>query len=102
MKFSGYVATLVFGILTTTTLCAQDKKAAEDDYYKLRPFDLPTGEVIESGRLEFLPDGKLAVGTRRGEIWLVDNALSADPKQAKFTRFAHGLHEILGLAAGKD
>lgn len=65
-------------------------------------FDLPPGEVLEGGGLEFTADGKLAVGTRRGEIWLVDNALDADPKQAKFTRFAHGLHEILGLAARND
>jgi glucose/arabinose dehydrogenase len=40
----------------------------------------------------------LAVGTRRGEIWIVENALAADPKQAKFRRFARGLHEVLGLA----
>jgi len=79
---------------------AQDKKGpVEDDYYKMLRFELPPGEVIECGALEFMPNGKLAVGTRRGEIWLVENALAADPKQAKFTRFAHGLHEILGLAA---
>jgi hypothetical protein len=82
---------------------AQDKKpSTEDDYYKLFRFDIPPGEVLECGGLDFLPDGKLAVGTRRGEIWLVDNATAADPTQAKFTRFAHGLHEILGLAARKD
>ncbi len=71
----------------------------EDDYYKLLRFTLPAGEVMEGGGLDFLPDGRLAVGTRRGEIWMVENALAADPKEAKFTRFAHGLHEVLGLAA---
>jgi glucose/arabinose dehydrogenase len=82
---------------------AQDKSALnENDYYKMLRLDLPPGEVIECGALEFMPDGRLAVGTRRGEIWMVENALAADPKQAKFKRFAHGLHEILGLAAGKD
>ena len=34
----------------------------------------------------------------RGEIWLVENPLDPDPKKAKFSRFAHGLHEVLGLA----
>jgi glucose/arabinose dehydrogenase len=71
---------------------------AEDEYYKLFRYDIPAGEVLEGGGLEFLPDGKLAVATRRGEVWLVDNPLAADPKHARFTRFAHGLHEILGLA----
>src|SRR6266496_3991843 len=96
-------ASLALTCATLAPAVAQDKNApVEDDYYKLHRFDVPRGEVLECGGLDFLPDGKLAVGTRRGEIWLVDNATAADPKQAKFTRFAHGLHEILGLAARKD
>src|SRR5215475_9976540 len=71
---------------------------AEDDYYKLLRFEVPPGEVLEPGALEIMPDGKVAVGTRRGEIWLIDNAYADDPKKAVFTRFAHGLHEVLGLA----
>jgi hypothetical protein len=63
---------------------------------------VPPGEVLEAGAFEILPDGKVAVGTRRGEVWLIDNASSDNPKQAKFTRFAHGLHEVLGLAWHKD
>ena len=71
---------------------------AEDEYYQILRFELPPGEVLEAGAIEIMPDGKVAVGTRRGEIWMIDNAYADDPKQAKFTRFAHGLHEILGLA----
>jgi glucose/arabinose dehydrogenase len=70
----------------------------EDEYYKLLRFETPPGEVLEPGAIEMLPDGKVAVGTRRGEIWLIENADSSDPSFAKFTRFAHGLHEVLGLA----
>ena len=70
----------------------------EDEFYKLLRFEVPPGEVLEAGAIEILPDGKVAVGTRRGEVWLIDNAYSADPGHAKFTRFAHGLHEVLGLA----
>ena len=70
----------------------------EDTYYKLLRFDAPPGQVLEAGAIEQLPDGKVAVGTRRGEIWIIDNAYDADPTKAKFTRFAHGLHEVLGLA----
>src|SRR5438552_524435 len=96
------------GLITVLALImpafAQKKKPgasinpAEDEYYKILTFEPPAGEVIEPGAIEIMPDGKVAVGTRRGEIWLVDYAADLDPKKAKFTRFAHGLHEILGLA----
>lgn len=81
-------------------LDAADKAApTEADYYKLLTFTPPPGEVLEAGALELMPDGKIAVGTRRGEIWLIDNAYDDNPKAAKFSRFARGLHEVLGLAA---
>ena len=71
----------------------------EDDYYRLRTFQVPEGVVLEAGALEMMPGGKLAVSTRRGEIYLVEHPFAADPaKDAKFTRFAAGLHEVLGLA----
>ena len=77
---------------------APAKPATEADYYKLLTFTPPPGEVLEAGALAVLPDGKIALGTRRGEVWLIDNAYDSDPKKAHFSRFAHGLHEILGLA----
>src|SRR5690242_13270240 len=61
-------------------------KAAEADYYKLLSFTPPPGEVLEAGALEVLPDGKVAVGTRRGEIWLIENAYADDPEKVKFRR----------------
>jgi len=77
----------------------QDKKAeSEADYYKILTFTPPPGEVLEAGGIEALPDGKIAIGTRRGEVWMIDNAYDVDPAKAKFSRFAHGLHEVLGLA----
>jgi hypothetical protein len=75
------------------------RKADEADYYKLLSFTPPPGEVLEAGAIEVLPDGKVAVGTRRGEVWLIDNAYADDPEKVKFHRFAHGLHEVLGLAS---
>ena len=74
------------------------KADAEDEYYKLLRFEIPPGEVLEPGAFEPMPDGKMAVGTRRGEIWMIENPYAKDPEDAKFTRFAHGLHEVLGLA----
>jgi hypothetical protein len=78
---------------------APGKAETEADYYKLLTFTPPSGAVLEAGALEVLPDGKIAIGTRRGEVWLIDNAYDANPANVKFSRFAHGMHEILGLAA---
>jgi glucose/arabinose dehydrogenase len=77
---------------------APKKLPTEDDYYKILRFQPPKGEVLEAGALEIMPDGKVAVGTRRGEIWMIANATAPDPKQAKFTRYARGLQDVLGLA----
>jgi glucose/arabinose dehydrogenase len=74
------------------------KPPTEDDYYKLLRFQSPKGVVMEAGAIEALPGGKMAVGTRRGEIWILENAYAPDPKDVRFSRFAHGLHEVLGLA----
>jgi glucose/arabinose dehydrogenase len=74
------------------------KPATENDFYKILTFKPPEGEVLEAGAIEVLPGNKVAVGTRRGEVWIIDNAYDADPAKVKFSRFAHGLHEVLGLA----
>jgi glucose/arabinose dehydrogenase len=70
----------------------------EDDYYKLTPLPIPDGIVLEAGGLEMLPDGKLAVSSRRGDIYLVEKPLAENTSEIKFKQFASGLHEVLGLA----
>jgi glucose/arabinose dehydrogenase len=91
-------SSLLFLLGTAPFVAAQPKAPTEDDYYKMHRFTLPEGEVLEAGALEMMPDGKVALGTRRGEIWMIDKALTNNPADAVFTRYAHGLHEILGLA----
>jgi len=93
---------LVAGPASAQKSKSRPKPRPEDEYYKLLRYDLPKGEVLEVGAIESLSDGRLAFGTRRGEIWIMDKGLTDDPKEATFARFAHGLHEVLGLAAGKD
>src|SRR5260370_41127072 len=103
MKRKRYV--LILALLATSLLLparAQEKKkgagkaSAEDDYYKLLRFDLPPGEVMEAGAIQAMPDRKIAGGTPRGEIWMIDNAYAHDPKQAKISPFAPGPPEELG------
>jgi glucose/arabinose dehydrogenase len=75
------------------------KASPEDDFYALVPIPIPEGIVLEAGGLEWRPEERtLYVSTRRGEIWKVENALETPPARAKFTLFASGLHEVLGLA----
>ena len=38
----------------------------ENDYYRLIPFEIPKDIMLEAGGIELLPDGKLAISTRRG------------------------------------
>ncbi len=69
----------------------------EDDYYPIVRYTIPKEIVLEAGAVEPLPDGTLAVSTRRGDIYRVHNAWSGDPDGASFELFAGGLHEVLGL-----
>ena len=70
----------------------------EADYYKITSFQTPTETALEVGSIDLLPDGRLVMGTRRGEIWLVSGAGSDDPSSVSYKLFASGLHEVLGIA----
>jgi cytochrome c551/c552 len=67
----------------------------EDDYYKIVKLPIPEGTVMEVGGMTLLPSGELAVCTRRGDVWIVENPSSDVPT---YRKFASGLHEPLGLA----
>ncbi|WP_233216392.1 hypothetical protein [Blastopirellula marina] len=68
----------------------------EREYYPIVNIPLPPGEVIEAGAFDVLPDGQIAVGTRRGDIYLIRGIDAAKPNPT-FHRFATGLDEIFGL-----
>ena len=70
-------------------------KPQEKDFYAIDAVEIPAGAILEVGALEWIPDGRLAVATRRGEIWIASDPAAAKPR---WQRFAHGLHEVLGLA----
>lgn len=96
---------LLFLILISSLLTAvayAQTVPAEDDYYKIITLPIPEGVVLEVGGLAVMPDGRLAVSTRRGEVWLVENPTMASDTPPHFKRFAHGLHEALGLAYHDD
>ena len=70
----------------------------EDDFYKLISLPVPEAIILEVGGMVTLPDGNLAVCTRRGEVWIVSNPYISGSARPTYKRFAYGLHEPLGLA----
>lgn len=70
---------------------------AESDYYRIVTLPTPQGTALEAGDLAFMGPDKLAVSDRYGEIYLAQNFLG-DPAALKWSLFASGLHEVLGLA----
>jgi len=89
---------IAFGIFCLAAPAFGQKDDPEDEYYRLVRFPMTERLVLEAGALEFMPDGKLAVATRRGDIYLIDEPLTEKPQEANYAVFASGLHEVLGLA----
>lgn len=89
-------ALIVCGMMARGIVRAEDAK--EEDFYRITTLETPTEHVLEAGAFNAMRDGRLAVATRRGDIWMIDKPLAGQVTAAHFKRFAHGLHEPLGLA----
>lgn len=92
---------LLIPLLFTSTLAhalaapAYDPHQAE--YYLREEIPLPPGEVMELGSIALMPDQKVAVTTRRGDLWICSGAYEKDLSKVTWKRFAQGLHEPLGM-----
>lgn len=71
--------------------------AEEARYYPIVRIPIPSTVPLRPGGLEALPDGRLAVGTRRGDIYLVTGAFTTPPSP-EYHLFATGQDEIFSLA----
>ena len=76
--------------------------STEREYYGVMSYPVPEEIALEVGGIAFLADGRPAVSTRRGEVFVIENAYDEPPVHARFDRFASGLHEALGLAVRTD
>ena len=83
--------------LALLTTCAFSQTQTQADFYTIEPVPLPPGEVMEIGSIALMLDDKVAVTTRRGDLWICEGAYATDLSKVKWTRFAHGLHEPLGM-----
>ena len=68
----------------------------EREYYPIVSLPMPADTVIEAGAFAVLPDGRTAVGTRHGEIYLISGVDDEKPVP-EYQLFATGLDEIFGL-----
>ncbi|MEO7412474.1 MAG: auracyanin family protein, partial [Opitutaceae bacterium] len=75
-----------------------DLVVRENDIWKRTPLPVPPNIVLEVSGIVPVAGKRLLVTTRRGEIWFVDGAYDENP-QPRYTLFASGLHEPLGIIA---
>jgi len=102
MKIINKAIVLIVTILIYQVGYTQNKKILnveqakkEAKFYKIVDVSIPKDVKLEVGGLALTNDDKLGVSTRRGEVWVLDNPYSKSPK---YTLYAQGMHEALGLA----
>ncbi len=88
-----YLINFCITLLVAFTLKAQESPK-EEDFYRIVTPAIPEGLLLEVGGICTLPNGSIAMATRRGEVWIMESPTSRNPY---FRKFASGLHEILGL-----
>lgn len=65
------------------------------------PFANPWGSWMRLTALDFFADGRIAVSTLSGDVWIVTPG-ATNPDQLSWSRFANGLYEPLGLRIVND
>lgn len=95
MQIQTSLATLIIALLFASIVAAQPD---QDDYYRISKIPTPENVVLEVGAFEFMPDGRLAASSRRGDIYMFHNPTQPDASKITSTLFMDGLHEVLGLA----
>jgi len=91
------LAAILFAHSLIHSFAIAQRPATEEDYYRIVTLPIPEDIKLEVGGLAPLPDGRLAVCTRRGEVWMIGNPYMRGSRVPTFKRFASGLHEPLGL-----
>lgn len=98
MQIRTSLGMLGLSILAAVSTLAQEMDATQDQYYRISAVPTPQDVVLEVGAFEFMPDGRLAASSRRGDIYMFHDPLQPDASKISSTLFMSGLHEVLGLA----
>jgi mono/diheme cytochrome c family protein len=87
-------------VLTTTGVLGSESQAYTLDTLTL-PESNPWNSWFRTAALDFFSDGRLAVSTHGGDVWIV-SGVDADLKELKWKRFAAGLYEPFGVKVVDD
>ena len=90
-----FISTLIYMACSMPLLLAQNP-AQEAEHYPIVDIPIPGDIVLEVGGIEILPGKRIAVSSRRGDIYIVEGAYTDDPDDDQWTPWAIGLHEVLG------
>tara|TARA_R110002073_G_scaffold60209_8_gene151207 strand:- start:1193 stop:2665 length:1473 start_codon:yes stop_codon:yes gene_type:complete len=97
-QFQRLAASSLFLLCVTPFVAAEDLPK-ESDYYVITTFEAPLDETIEACGFQLLEDGRLAVCSRRGDIFAISDPFAKDVSASQFKLYARGLHEPLSLAS---
>ena len=90
------LSALACTLFVTSTVQAQMEE--QEKYYRIKPVPTPQDVVLEVGAFEFMPDGRLAASSRRGDVYMFSNPLQENTSAISSKLFMEGLHEVLGLS----
>ena len=94
---------VAFALVCASSIIAEElgsmwgTAAEEAKYYPIVTIPIPPEVPMRPGSFENLPDGRLAVGTRRGDIYFIKGAFETPPAP-EYHLFATGQDEIFGLS----
>ena len=70
----------------------------ESNYYRITDIPIPEGSSFEPSCMVELPNNKIAVGSRFGDVYIIENAYDNDTGNDRWKLFAQNLHEPLGMS----
>lgn len=97
-----FLTLIAIGVLSVSIARSEEVGARwgteerEREFYPVTNIPIPKGLVIEAGAFCVLPDGRVAVGTRHGEIYIL-SGVDAKRSSPSYHLYATGLDEIFGL-----
>ena len=84
-------------ILSAALISSALADPRQPEFYLREEIPMPEGEVLELGGIAIMPGKKVAVSSRRGDIWVCEGAYGKDLSKVTWTLYARGLHEPLGM-----
>ena len=73
---------IIFSLLITISLSSlsiSQNPKEETEHYPIVEIPIPDSIVLEVGGIEVLPGKRIAVSSRRGDIYVVEGAYTDDP-----------------------